>query len=423
MTSKPILRMCRGRRVGCCGQFRLDGGSGAGRSREFCGPWRMGARHPVHHDHGFSVPAGPWPGPAGPGCRDPGDVSQHRHVSRVCANQGLGSAVEGAGQPGRFQVLVHGSPLAETFGTTGADWSWQAGGTVEIQDTDVPLALHDLTGFEGRCDAILFTKDLDQAPPNDGADAGGVASRSARIAERAHRERRLRPGRGGWRLRRHGVGHLRGPPGVPRGAACRIGRCWGATVRVKCACGPTDSLGAASSRGSERSWRNSPTAPRSSPGRAEEFGDDVKEKVVRAGAEHRPVPQLPCKPGRVGRHAHRRGPSARHAHGRPAALHGPAVCGLHGTRHHRFPGRCRLGHDSPAADGHEQHVAVGGGGPRRRLPGHALGPGPGDGGLPVPARQSRRVVLGKRIRQGSDWRRRRRSATGICGQSMGPSRR
>ncbi len=73
------------------------------------------------------------------------------------------------GQPGRFQVLVHGSPLAETFGTAGAEWIWQAGGTVEIQDTDVPLALHDLTGFEGRCDAILFTKDLNQAPPDDGA--------------------------------------------------------------------------------------------------------------------------------------------------------------------------------------------------------------------------------------------------------------
>ena len=38
------------------------------------------------------------------------------------------------GQPGKFQVLIDGQPLAETFGTKGADWFWQDGGTVEITD-------------------------------------------------------------------------------------------------------------------------------------------------------------------------------------------------------------------------------------------------------------------------------------------------
>ena len=36
------------------------------------------------------------------------------------------------GAPGKFQLLVNGKALEETFGTKGADWFWQDGGTVEI---------------------------------------------------------------------------------------------------------------------------------------------------------------------------------------------------------------------------------------------------------------------------------------------------
>ncbi len=69
------------------------------------------------------------------------------------------------GQPGKFQLLVNGAPLTETFGTKGAEWNWQDGGTVEIKDTNATVAMHDLTGFDGRCDAIVFTKGT-QPPPN-----------------------------------------------------------------------------------------------------------------------------------------------------------------------------------------------------------------------------------------------------------------
>src|SRR5687768_12002406 len=34
------------------------------------------------------------------------------------------------GQPGKFQLLFDGKPLNTTFGTVGADWHWQDGGTV-----------------------------------------------------------------------------------------------------------------------------------------------------------------------------------------------------------------------------------------------------------------------------------------------------
>ncbi|MCX7826978.1 MAG: FAD-dependent oxidoreductase, partial [Verrucomicrobiae bacterium] len=71
------------------------------------------------------------------------------------------------GAPGKFQLLVNGQPLKETFGTKGAEWFWHDGGTVRITKPQVTLALRDLTGFDGRCDAILFTKDKKFTPPND----------------------------------------------------------------------------------------------------------------------------------------------------------------------------------------------------------------------------------------------------------------
>ena len=76
------------------------------------------------------------------------------------------AAWKAPGAPGRFQVLVNGTALAKTFGTEGAAWHWQDGGTVEIASKRSTIALHDLTGFEGRCDAILFTRLSDFTPPN-----------------------------------------------------------------------------------------------------------------------------------------------------------------------------------------------------------------------------------------------------------------
>ncbi len=71
-----------------------------------------------------------------------------------------------SGAPGKFQLLVDGKPLPITFGTEGAEWHWQDGGVVEV-GRRAEVRLHDLTGFEGRCDAVLFCRDLDFRPPNE----------------------------------------------------------------------------------------------------------------------------------------------------------------------------------------------------------------------------------------------------------------
>ena len=73
--------------------------------------------------------------------------------------------IEGA--PGRFQVLFNAKALSTTFGTQGNDWHWQDGGSIRLHKGPVNITLHDLTGFEGRCDAILLSADPGFSPPED----------------------------------------------------------------------------------------------------------------------------------------------------------------------------------------------------------------------------------------------------------------
>jgi hypothetical protein len=73
------------------------------------------------------------------------------------------------GAPGRFKVLVNGKAVETEFGAQGAEWHWQDGGGVELPKGETTLALHDLTGFDGRCDAILLSADPKYLPPEGAA--------------------------------------------------------------------------------------------------------------------------------------------------------------------------------------------------------------------------------------------------------------
>jgi hypothetical protein len=72
------------------------------------------------------------------------------------------------GTPGRFQLKINGKPLDTEFGTTGADWHWQDGGTVNLEKGSIELRLHDLTGFNGRCDAIVLSQG--DSPPDNSSE-------------------------------------------------------------------------------------------------------------------------------------------------------------------------------------------------------------------------------------------------------------
>jgi len=184
-----------------------------------------------------------------------------------------------AGMPGRFQVLVAGKPLPAEFGAAGAAWHWQDGGTVDLPSGQVELALHDLTGFDGRCDAIAFTTAA--APPDESAIlsdwrrealglpadpetkgpydlvviGGGYSGMGAAISAARMglevalvQDRPVLGGNGSSEIRVWAQGEIR------RGRYPRIGEI-------------VEEFADKATR---------------SPGRAEEFGDEKKERIVRA---------------------------------------------------------------------------------------------------------------------------------------------
>jgi len=68
--------------------------------------------------------------------------------------------------PGKFKLIINGQVLKTTFGIQDTQWSWQYGGLVKIKAGESTISLHDLTGFNGRCDAIIFAADPSFRPEN-----------------------------------------------------------------------------------------------------------------------------------------------------------------------------------------------------------------------------------------------------------------
>ena len=62
---------------------------------------------------------------------------------------------------GKFIIKLDGNDLSNTLGTNGSEWAWQLAGKLFLDQGKHTLALHDLTGFNGRCDAILVTNCAD----------------------------------------------------------------------------------------------------------------------------------------------------------------------------------------------------------------------------------------------------------------------
>ncbi len=70
--------------------------------------------------------------------------------------------------PGGFRISVDGKELENTLGTTGKSWEWQYAGSVTVRNKNAKVCIHDLTGFDGRCDAIYFTTKKSKLPPSGG---------------------------------------------------------------------------------------------------------------------------------------------------------------------------------------------------------------------------------------------------------------
>ncbi|GAB3655154.1 FAD-dependent oxidoreductase [Echinicola sediminis] len=68
--------------------------------------------------------------------------------------------------PGKFKLKVNGEVLPNELGTQ-PGWGWEYAGEMTLKKK-VHLELMDLTGFNGRCDAIYLSTDKEDVPPRAG---------------------------------------------------------------------------------------------------------------------------------------------------------------------------------------------------------------------------------------------------------------
>lgn len=70
--------------------------------------------------------------------------------------------------PGCFKIQVAGKTLPTVLGCEGEKWTWQYAGKVNVKSGEATVVLKDMTGFDGRIDAVYFTTQKDFVPPMEG---------------------------------------------------------------------------------------------------------------------------------------------------------------------------------------------------------------------------------------------------------------
>jgi len=80
-------------------------------------------------------------------------------------------------------VRVGDRTVEREFGVTDSKWNWQAGGKLTLPAGKVRVELEDLTGFDGRCDALYLSRDATPKLPNQ--DLVELAAWKDRMAGRA----------------------------------------------------------------------------------------------------------------------------------------------------------------------------------------------------------------------------------------------
>ncbi|WP_411845796.1 FAD-dependent oxidoreductase [Roseibacillus persicicus] len=74
-----------------------------------------------------------------------------------------------AGGAGQFELLIDGKKVGENLGAGEPTWNWESVGKVNLEEGERTIAVNDLTGFDGRIDAIYLTNEKDSEPTNDSA--------------------------------------------------------------------------------------------------------------------------------------------------------------------------------------------------------------------------------------------------------------
>ena len=83
---------------------------------------------------------------------------------------------------GTFNLIVNGTALPNLLGAQGkGEWLWVAADNVELKAGENTIALHDRDGFDGRCDAIVFTTDA--RPDFDALRQSALQSKNQEIKQ------------------------------------------------------------------------------------------------------------------------------------------------------------------------------------------------------------------------------------------------
>lgn len=67
---------------------------------------------------------------------------------------------------GIFKLKLGEQFFENILGNNGEKWDWQYCGSIEVSEKKQKLSLCDLTGFNGRCDAVYLSNDINDSPEN-----------------------------------------------------------------------------------------------------------------------------------------------------------------------------------------------------------------------------------------------------------------
>ena len=137
--------------------------------------------------------------------------------------------------PGKFALRVGSRKLSATLGCTGSEWMWQCAGKVSVRKGPVSVSLTDLSGFDGRCDAVYFTTEEGDVPPSGSAELATFRKRMLGIPATPQTAESF-----DFVVVGSGIAGMCARRGVPAGVRASLwsttARCWAATTAPKSAC-------------------------------------------------------------------------------------------------------------------------------------------------------------------------------------------
>ncbi len=116
---------------------------------------QMGSSYLIAHGIGVPVPDAVTPISVSEGGVYHVYVRTFNWTSPWCETDGAGA----------FTVKINGKKLKNVLGVTGTAWEWQYAGETKLKKGENTVALSDLKGFDGRCDAVWITPDRNSVPP------------------------------------------------------------------------------------------------------------------------------------------------------------------------------------------------------------------------------------------------------------------